>query len=254
MRFLCPAVSVVAALALFVGGGLAHADPEPASPSTPTLTPASPTLSPDSSKVFVHLEAPRNVRLEARDPDRSEDVWSLVCDAPCDRILSPRLDYRVSVDGSRERPSRSFDLAGGAGQRETVTVSFESKTPTAGIVVVVLGASALAFGLGVFIDDLVEIEVCGANASLRGCNASGALTGAGAVSAVAGAIVLVTGILMIATRDHFHVMQAVLDLLPPKPPIVPDTASLRTPMWRDSGKDVTAGAAKVGVPIFSHNF
>jgi hypothetical protein len=122
---------------------------------------------------------------------------------------------------------------------------------TGGVALVVLGSLAIPGGLLVTLTGAVQGLCIGSCPPNGGPGPDVALEVAGGVIAITGVVALVGGILLVHGNARSGQTQ---DILFPKPPEHQDTAWLRAPVWNDSVRAGPAGAARVGVPIFSRRF
>lgn len=96
-------------------------------------------VSAGATEAMVHVEAKTWVRLESR--ANGGALWETACEAPCDRTLDDRAEYRF-VDDSGPRASFRFR----AREQETITLRHEPRTATAPMLI---GVGAAITGVGV---------------------------------------------------------------------------------------------------------
>jgi hypothetical protein len=253
---------VTGAAFLVCATGLAHAQTEQEAPQAipaPTMNvptgatisatqrareavdPASPG---ESDTIHVHVDGQPGSTLEENLLGSAQ--WSLVCEAPCDRVVRLDLRYRVTAANSRE--SKPFTLIGSPGQHLTISVS-KNGAVVGGWVLGFLGGLAIPVGLS-------GIALSGSGGCFAEC-ASTSNAGekwGGWILVVSGAAALVGGILLVTLNPGTVQDQSVLEHRPAEASSRADTAWLRTPVWRASLEDAEPGLAKAGIPILSASF
>ena len=122
----------------------------------------------DDAGVVLHVDSPRPVRLERSVPFGSE----VVCEAPCDVVVSPFAEATFRVTGPGVLP-RLVPLSGAAGQRLVLTIDPARKAArTAARVTggVMVGVGGLATFLALVTEGAVATfhEYCRAPCDLSG--------------------------------------------------------------------------------------
>ena len=261
MAFPKPAAGLATAFALLLRATGAQADE--AAPATATATEHAPAFAaaptaapppgvPHGPTVFVHIDAERGVELEGWVDVDPHWTWSFSCRAPCDAALPWAARYKLS-DADRHLSSE-FALDAASGQHLVIAVVPASHDAmSGGVALIVLGSGAALTGLVLLgVAFLGSLGGCEDTEPIQ-CPGVGTYVAGGLASFVAGGGVLVTGILLRHFGGRLGQKQTVSDLLPKLPERL-DTAWLRAPVWRDSQRDGATGAARVGIPIFSHSF
>jgi hypothetical protein len=204
-----------------------------------------PAATRNTSTAFVHIDAGPGVELRGWNPDAR--IWWHACRAPCDTELPFDADYRL--DAGDGRPSLRFTLGASSGQRVDIAIIPGSKAAMiGGGGLVVVGALMMAGGIVLVFYSFGD-QLAGCGAGTCGVGEAG-----GAALLVAGGGALVGGVLLMRFRGHTRQTQTVSDFLLPKVQERPDTAWLRSPVWRDSAKAGVTGSPRVGIPLFSRTF
>jgi hypothetical protein len=191
-----------------------------------------------SSLAWVHIEGPRDLRLE--NYSTAEDEWTTVCFAPCEESLPTFAVYRVS--GDHMKSSSDFRLQGAPGEREVITVHDASTAR--------FGAGAVAFGAGGLIA-LFGLDY----AALGGIRFDGEVTSPGVlmgawVAIGFGTAVAVTGIVAMLSNARTTVSQDAGAA--PAVPSAPSSVAPE-PVWKESRAE-TPSPGPIGVPIFQGHF
>ena len=127
-----------------------------AAQSSPEVTPAPGadwvqlTLAADDPKASVYAREPRRVTVG----DEVAESWTLVCPAPCNQRLDPRLTYRVLGEGIV--PSVEFNLAPGSGRVALAAQATHRSTRSAGAGLAITAAAVAGASLLLLLLDFVE--------------------------------------------------------------------------------------------------
>jgi hypothetical protein len=229
-----------------------NAPPRPAAPLPPLPgpTPAPPAsfpgTAPPSATVFVHVEGPDGVLLEA---DRADNgTWVTECQAPCDIALPVSSSYRIA--GHTVKQSGVFRLHGQQGDHVTVNVTGGSKawlvvgiviTPVAGVVTL----TGLLMGLvGSVGRAAASYSGCygGTTCAAASASTNGSLATTGWITALVGAAATVGGIVLIANNAKTGVS---VDLTGAQAARVQGDAWAHVPSWREA-----TAADKAAPPVF----
>jgi hypothetical protein len=211
--------------------------------------PALGLVPPSSGSVLVHLDADDGVVLEHIAPGSGR--WRPACTAPCDAELPLADQYRIGGDSIRR--SRPFVLVGNPGQHVLISVSPASKGAfTGGIALSSVGAAA--FGLGLVVLLIGAIGTCTEEDDFGVCDATtpnNGLETTGVVITLAGVGMMIGGIVLVASNSRTRETQS-LSAFAPLPR--PDTAWLRTPMWKDLARDSAGEPKAMTLPVFTRSF
>jgi hypothetical protein len=189
--------------------------------------------------VLVHIDSPEPASLEVMTDDGG---LRAVCSSPCDQRV-PASEYRITGPGLRTSDPFRLDQ----GSRVTLHVSPSSPgTHTAGIVITIAGGVGLLPGAGVtaawvggelagliFVCPIVAAFASGPNQNAAYGNCLGDIStwvGRGYaqpgvwIPAIAGAVLLTTGIVLLASNPHSRVTQVTPATASQPSPFVPDLA------------------------------
>jgi hypothetical protein len=159
----------------------------------PTPSPAPPPLTAPAvgPKALVHIESPRHVTLDRKNPGEDQP-WVTACESPCDAELPLDNEYRIV--GTGVRPSSDFRLEASPGQRVVLEVNPSSKAVrAAGIVIGSLGITAVVTGIYLWAWTLPALSACTSGPYDNGCDAFRSIGRAGLITAGAGALVGILG-------------------------------------------------------------
>jgi hypothetical protein len=199
-----------------------------------------------SGKVWVHIEADRDLALEARTPDSG---WGVLCNAPCDQEVPLNADFRIS--GSGTRTSHAFKIIAQPGQHVAISVNPGSSGGfVLGIVMLGVSPAVIFIGFIVWAVGAIESSTTDIVTGQKG-NGSGAET-VGGVMMLVGLGALIGGIILVVSNSSTKQTQEIMQ--PGAPPPRRDDAWLRMPMWHEGAGFERSVPRPQTIPLFSRSF
>lgn len=194
--------------------------------------------------VLVHLEGDDDAVLEMQERNGDKDAFTPACQAPCNKMLPLDRMYRITGDGIRG--SKSFKLAGAAGNAVTVDVNAGHKGAfVGGIVMTVIGPLTLVVGSLVYLAGSVNFSYSSSTGSFSSDKSGLKVTGG--VLMLGGAALTAVGIPLLVSNARTKVTQEVGTPVPRR------DAMLRTATFRDSAHELQMPAFNA-VPVLTHAF